>query len=141
MESARRRRPDHKLGTEAHLTRASPWVAEYVEQQLDRGRADLARPSVAARSSAPRAISAKNGFAESSTTRPIEQLRPARSCRAASLRTKPSRSIAACTRATVSGPTLSDRLRTFDTMPTETDAAAATSFTLTFTVSLTDIAT
>lgn len=43
MESARRRRPDHKLGTEAHLSRAGTWVAEYVEQQLDRGRADLAR--------------------------------------------------------------------------------------------------
>ncbi len=37
----------------------------------------------------------------------------------------------ACTRATVSGDTFSGRLSTFETVPTETDAAAATSFTLT----------
>ena len=62
---------------------------------------------------------------------PMLRLLPARSCRAASLRTKPSRSIAACTLATVSGATLSGWLSTFETVPTETDAAAATSRTLT----------
>ena len=52
-------------------------------------------PSSAARSSAPRATSVKNGLRTSSTTSPMLRLRPARSCRAASLRTKPSSSIAA----------------------------------------------
>jgi len=87
--------------------------------------------SSAARSSAPRATSVKNGLRTSSTTSPMLRLRPARSCRAASLRTNPSSSIAAMTRATVSGATFSGRLSTFETVPTDTDAAAATSRTLT----------
>ena len=88
-------------------------------------------PSSAARSSAPRATSVKNGLRTSSTTSPIVRLRPARSWRAASLRTNPSCSMAACTRSTVAGATLSGRLSTFETVPTDTDAAAATSRTLT----------
>ena len=54
-----------------------------------------------ASSSTPRARSVKNGLATSSTTRPIVRLRPARSCRADSLRTKPSSLIEACTRSRV----------------------------------------
>jgi len=76
-------------------------------------------------------ISAKNGLRMSSTTRPIVRLRPARSWRAASLRTNPRRSMDACTRATVSGATFSGRLSTLETVPTETPASSATSRTLT----------
>ena len=47
-----------------------------------------------ASSSTPRATSVKNGLATSSTTRPMVRLRPARSWRADSLRTKPSSSMA-----------------------------------------------
>ena len=61
------------------------------------------------------------------------RLRPARSCRAASLRTKPSSAIAFCTRSTVAGATFSGLLSTLETVPTDTDAAAATSFTPTAT--------
>ena len=90
-------------------------------------------PSSAARSSAPRAMSVKNGLRTSSTIRPMLRLRPARSCRAASLRTKPSCSIACRTRSTVAGATFAGLLSTFETVPTDTDAAAATSRTLTAT--------
>ena len=90
-------------------------------------------PSSAARASAPRATSAKNGLPTSSTTRPMLRLRPARSWRAASLRTKPRSSIACITRSTVAGDTFDGRLSTFETVPTETDAATATSRTLTAT--------
>jgi uncharacterized protein YgbK (DUF1537 family) len=55
------------------------------------------------------------------------RLRPARRCRADSLRTKPSAAIAAWTRSRVAGATVSGRLRTLLTVPTETPAAAATS--------------
>ena len=55
-------------------------------------------PSWPARSSAPRAMSVKNGLRMSSTTRPMLRLRPARSWRAASLRTNPRLSMAARTR-------------------------------------------
>ena len=88
-------------------------------------------PASAARSSAPRATSAKKGLPTSRTTMPMLRLRPARSCRAASLRTKPSSSIACWTRSTVDGDTFEGRFRTLETVPTETDAAAATSRTLT----------
>ena len=81
-------------------------------------------PSSAARSSAPRATSAKNGLPTSSTMSPMLRLRPARSCRAASLRTKPSSSIACMTRSTVAGDTFAGRFSTFETVPTETDAAS-----------------
>ncbi len=55
------------------------------------------------------------------------RLRPARSWRAESLRTYPSRLIADSTRILVGPATVSGRLRTFDTVPTETPAARATS--------------
>ena len=59
------------------------------------------------------------------------RLRPARSWRAASLRTNPRLSMAARTRSAVAGATLSGRFSTFETVPTETAATAATSRTLT----------
>src|SRR4051812_26506790 len=56
-------------------------------------------------------------------------LRPARSCRADSLRTKPRSLIACSTRRRVGSRTICGRFKTFETVPTETPAAAATSFT------------
>ena len=58
------------------------------------------------------------------------RLDPARSCRAASLRTKPSASIAARTRSVVDGATLSGGFSTLETVPTDTPARSATSRTL-----------
>ena len=58
------------------------------------------------------------------------RLRPARNWRAASLRTKPSSSIARSTLSLVSWPTRSGRLSTLETVPRETPARWATSFTL-----------
>ena len=55
---------------------------------------------------------------------------PARSCRAEALRWKFSSSMACSTLARVLSATDSGRLSTFDTVPTETPAAAATSLTL-----------
>lgn len=55
------------------------------------------------------------------------RLRPALSCRADSLRTYPSSSMAASTRVRVSGSTASGRLITWDTVPTEIPACRATS--------------
>jgi hypothetical protein len=55
------------------------------------------------------------------------RLCPARSCRADSLRTKPSAAIAASTRSRVVALTTSGRLRTLLTVPTETRACSATS--------------
>ncbi|GAB2685750.1 hypothetical protein GCM10009743_71320 [Kribbella swartbergensis] len=57
------------------------------------------------------------------------RLLPARSCRADSFRTKPSEAIAASTFARVIGLTTSGRFSTFDTVPKDTPAAAATAFT------------
>jgi hypothetical protein len=57
------------------------------------------------------------------------RLLPARSWRADSFRTKPSDAIAASTFARVTGLTTSGRFSTFDTVPRETPAAAATAFT------------
>src|SRR5487761_402514 len=88
-------------------------------------------PCSLASSSTPRATAVKKGFATSSTTTPIVRLRPARSWRADSLRTNPSALIAACTRARVSSETMSGRLRTLETVPTDTPACAATSLMLT----------
>ena len=65
------------------------------------------------------------------TTMPTDRLRPARSCRADSLRTQPSLSIACRTRSWVAGETRSGELSTFETVPTETPARVATSFMLT----------
>ena len=76
-------------------------------------------------------MSVKNGLAISITTMPIERLRPARSWRADSLRTQPSFSIASSTRCRVASETTAEELITFETVPTETPASAATSFTLT----------
>jgi hypothetical protein len=73
----------------------------------------------------------KNGFATSSTTRPILRLRPARSWRADSFLTKPSSMIAASTRSRVGAATISRRLMTLDTVATVTPACAATSLMLT----------
>ena len=55
-------------------------------------------------------------------------LRPCRSWRAASLRTQPSSSMAACTRSAVSALTLPGWFSTLDTVPTDTPARRATSF-------------
>ena len=87
-----------------------------------------------ASSSTPRARSVKNGLATSSTTRPIVRLRPARSWRADSFRTKPSSLIDAFTRSRVGRATISGRLSTFETVATETPARAATSLMLTGTL-------
>ena len=84
-------------------------------------------PLVAARSSAPRARSVKKGFRASRTMRPTVRLWPARSWRAASLRTKPSSLIAERTRWEAAAETLAGRLSTLDTVPTDTPARAATS--------------
>ena len=59
------------------------------------------------------------------------RLRPARSWRAGSLRTKPRAMIANCTRVRVSSATRSGRFKTLETVPTETPARAATSLMLT----------
>ncbi len=90
-----------------------------------------ARPDSLASSSTPRATSVKNGFATSSTTSPMVRLRPARSWRADSFLMKPSCLMAACTRLRVGSATTSGRLSTFETVPTETPAYAATSLMLT----------
>ena len=58
------------------------------------------------------------------------RLPPPRSCRADSLRTKPSSAIEASTRLRVRSATTSGRLSTFETVPRETRACAATSFML-----------
>ena len=87
-----------------------------------------------ASSSTPRATSVKNGLATSSTTSPIVRLRPARSWRADSLRTKPSSRIEALTRSRVGRATMSGRLSTLETVATETPACAATSLMLTGTL-------
>ena len=87
-----------------------------------------------ASSSTPRARSVKKGFATSSTTRPIVRLRPARSWRADSFRTKPSSLIEAFTRSRVARATMSGRLSTLETVATETPAWAATSLMLTGTL-------
>ena len=76
-------------------------------------------------------MSVKNGLAISITTMPIERLRPARNWRADSLRTQPSLAIASSTRCRVASETTAGELTTFDTVPTETPARAATSLTLT----------
>src|SRR5262249_28402633 len=90
-----------------------------------------ARPDSLASSSTPRATSVKNGFATSSTTRPMVRLRPARSWRADSFLMKPRCLMAACTRLRVGSATTSGRLSTLETVPTETPAYAATSLMLT----------
>ena len=77
----------------------------------------------------PLATSVKNGLAASSITYAIERLRPSRSWRPDSLRTKPSSAIASSTRSRVATATSSGRFSTFDTVPTETPARAATSLT------------
>lgn len=64
----------------------------------------------------------KNGFAESRTTEPMVRLRPTRSWRAVSFRTKPNASISAVTRWVRSKETRSGLLRTFETVPVETRA-------------------
>jgi hypothetical protein len=92
------------------------------------------RPALFASSSTPRATSVKNGFATSSTTKPIVRLRPARSWRADSFRTKPSSLIEAFTRSRVGRATMSGRLSTLETVATETPAWAATSLMLTGTL-------
>ncbi|GFJ78539.1 hypothetical protein Phou_027190 [Phytohabitans houttuyneae] len=61
--------------------------------------------------------------------------RPRRSWRAASLGTNPSSAIAASTRARVAFATMSGRLRTLETVPTDTPAWLATSRMLTSGVS------
>ncbi len=89
-------------------------------------------PCCAACCSAPRATSVKNGLRTSSRMKPIELLLPALSCRAASLRTKPSWSIAARTRSRVAGATFSGRFKTLETVPRATPARSATSRMLTW---------
>src|ERR1039457_2857248 len=89
-----------------------------------------ARLDLLASSSTPRATSVKNGFATSSTIRPIIRLRPARNCRADSFRTNPSALIDSCTRSRVEAATMSGRFSTLDTVPTDTPACAATSLML-----------
>ncbi|HEY5880048.1 MAG TPA: hypothetical protein VIU11_14145 [Nakamurella sp.] len=80
-----------------------------------------------ATSSTPRAMSLENGLAMSMTTRPIEALRPARSCRPT--RCAPSR---ACRSPPGPGEgvgaTSSGLLSTLQMVPTETWASAETSF-------------
>src|ERR1035437_2390562 len=61
------------------------------------------------------------------TTSPIALLKPAWSCRADSLRTNPSSAITVVTRSRVSALTRCGLFSTFETVPTETPAAAATS--------------
>ena len=78
-------------------------------------------------SSTPLATSVKNGFDASSMRYAIVRLRPARRCRPASLRMKPNSTIARWTLRRVASLTDSGRLRTFDTVPTETPARFATS--------------
>jgi hypothetical protein len=92
----------------------------------------MVMPSSAARSSAPRRDLGEERVphVEHHESDAAAAARHA-AARAASLRTNPSSSIAAMTRATVSGATFSGRLSTFETVPTDTDAAAATSRTLT----------
>ena len=65
------------------------------------------------------------------TTMPIARLRPARSCRADSFGTQPSLVIATCTRSRVWSLTRPGEFTTFETVPSETPASAATSFMLT----------
>src|SRR5699024_599562 len=85
---------------------------------------------------APWATEAKNGFAESSTTRPRLLLWPDLSCLAAALRTKPSSSIASLTLCAVASATFDEPLTTWETVPTETPARSATSRILTLAMSL-----
>ena len=88
------------------------------------------RSADAAASSMPRATSVKNGFAVSSIMYATVRLEPRRSCRADSLRTNPSSAIAASTLARVAAATREGRLRTLDTVPSDTPASTATSLTL-----------
>src|SRR5215218_6984347 len=61
-------------------------------------------------------------------------LRPAARCRAEAFGTKLSSEMAASTRARVEGRTMSGRLRTLETVPSETPALAATSLMLTLAI-------
>src|SRR4029453_10570511 len=62
---------------------------------------------------------------------PMERLRPARSWRAGSFGIQPSFAIASSTRRRVGSATMLGEFKTFDTVPSETPASAATSFMLT----------
>jgi hypothetical protein len=87
------------------------------------------RSASSAASSMPWATSWKNGLVPSSITYASVRLVPARSWRADSLRTNPRSAIARSTRSRVRALTTSGRFITFETVPSETPAAAATSFT------------
>lgn len=84
-------------------------------------------PSGRRTSSAPRIISIKNGFEESSTTTPTTFDRAPRSCRAAVLRTNPVSRMAASTRSLVASDTTLGSFKTFETVPRATPARSATS--------------
>jgi hypothetical protein len=76
-------------------------------------------------------MSVKNGLAMSIATNPIDELRPARSCRVDSLRTEPSLSIAAWHLGRGVGRDQVGEFRTLEAVPADTPASAATSFMLT----------
>ena len=84
-------------------------------------------PRRSSAASAPRATSVKNGLPASRTTSPTILLWVDRRRDADPLRIYPSSSMADSTAARVASETVSGRLRTFDTVPTETPARAATS--------------
>lgn len=84
-------------------------------------------PSGRRTSSAPRIISIKNGFEESSTTTPTTFDRAPRSCRAAVFRTNPVSRMAASTRSLVASDTTLGSFKTFETVPRATPARSATS--------------
>src|SRR5262249_4646228 len=88
-------------------------------------------PSAFATPSTPRATSVKNGLDASRATYAMVRERPAASCRAEAFGTKPSRAIAASTRARVAGRTEDGWLSTLETVPTDTPARKATSLMLT----------
>src|SRR4029079_8433490 len=69
----------------------------------------------------------KNGFAASGTRKATMSLRPDPRWRAEAWGTNPVLAMAAPTRARVAGRTSSGWLRTFETVPDDTPAAAATS--------------
>ena len=91
----------------------------------------IASPFAAARSSAPRATSVKNGFRMSGTISPTSVACPARSVAAEPFGTQPSVEIASRTRTRVDSVTRSGRLTTFETVPTDTPARSATSLIVT----------
>ncbi len=84
-------------------------------------------PRRSSAASAPRATSVKNGLPASRTTSPTILLWVDRRRDADPLRIYPSSSMAESTAVRVASDTASGRLRTFDTVPNDTPARAATS--------------